>query len=104
MEEMPKFWYDIKESEEGAKLIFATVVDLKKKQDYHYRMNERHIRLYGNYKAMGLDLESDDDDTFDAPRATLNLIQQCVDSAQAKIAKNRPRPRFLTEAGQYSLK
>jgi hypothetical protein len=97
----PKFWW--KEKKEVHKLVFQTVDTQKKRQSYVYEMNERHIKLYGNYKAMGLDILDDEKLSF-VPRITLNVIQQCVDTAQAKIAKNRPRPRFLTEAGQYSMK
>ena len=97
----PKFWW--KEKSNVSQLIFETVANLKKKQSYIYNMNELHIKLYGNYLAMGLDVLDDESEDFEA-KICINLIQQCVDSAQAKIAKNRPRPRFLTEAGQYSLK
>jgi hypothetical protein len=35
-------------------------------------------------------------------RLSLNVIKSCIDSAAAKIAKNRPRPFFLTNDGDWS--
>ena len=35
-------------------------------------------------------------------RVTLNVIQSCVDTLSAKIAKNRPKPTFLTDGADWS--
>jgi hypothetical protein len=35
-------------------------------------------------------------------RVTLNVIKSCIDTAQSKIAKNKPKPTFLTSGGDYS--
>lgn len=36
-------------------------------------------------------------------RLTYNVIKSCVDSSRAKIAKERPKPFFLTQDGNWSL-
>jgi hypothetical protein len=36
-------------------------------------------------------------------RVTYNIVKSCIDTAAAKIAKNRPRPLFLTSGGDYQL-
>lgn len=38
-----------------------------------------------------------------AGRLAVNVIKSCVDTAAAKIAKNVPRPLFLTSEGDWSL-
>ena len=37
-------------------------------------------------------------------RVTYNVVKSCIDSITNKVAKNRPRPLFLTTKGDYSLK
>lgn len=61
-----------------------------------------HARMYGNQF-----LQQFNSNIYANPRAigsqelrvTLNVAKACVDTAGAKIAKNRPRPLFLTTRG-----
>lgn len=66
-------------------------------------MLRRHARLYGNQDLSGLgrgvDIISRSKD-----RLTLNVIKSVVDTVVARIGKQRPRPRFLTTAGNASLR
>lgn len=36
-------------------------------------------------------------------RVTYNVVKSCTDTGMAKIAKNRPRPQFMTTEGEYDL-
>lgn len=36
-------------------------------------------------------------------RLTYNIVQSCIDSTQAKIMKNKPKPMFLTSAGDSKV-
>ena len=92
-----KFWYD-ESSENLASAIFKYVDHLSTIQDYRTELNRRHLRLYGNYDVLGL---ADQSFTPLRPvdRLTLNVIAMNIDTATARIAKNRPRPRFLTSGG-----
>jgi len=98
---MQKWW----EQEKPHDAILGVVKYLDESQSARAEANLRYIRLYGNNDMQGLGYNSYSrlaDEGRDS-RVTLNVIQSCVDSAAAKIAKNRPRPLFLTEGGDYSL-
>lgn len=75
-------------------------------QSYRQAENVKFMRLYGNSdfaylrnyeatrtEAAGPSIQS---------RVTLNIIQSMVDTVVSKIAKNRPKPMFLTEGGDWS--
>lgn len=96
------FWWQKKGDELGADL-YQFVHKLKERQTHVYEANKRHLRLYGQHLMLGLRASENTGMDY-LPRLTLNVIQQGVDTAQARIAKNKPRPRFLTENGSYSLK
>jgi hypothetical protein len=77
---------------------------LKQHQSYRHLENLRHVRMYGNLDIMGLSSTQ-----YARPnpstvnnRVTLNVIKSCIDTAQSKIAKNKPKPTFLTSGGDFS--
>lgn len=67
----------------------------------------RSTRLYGNVSLIGYmgissakfaaAMSSQPD------KLTYNLAQSCVDTATAKIAKNKPKPLYLTKGGNYGM-
>jgi hypothetical protein len=84
--------------------IVPFVKYLKQNQSYRHIENLRYVRMYGNLDIMGLSSTQ-----YARPnpstvnnRVTLNVIKSCVDTAQSKIAKNRPKPTFLTSGGDFS--
>jgi hypothetical protein len=94
------YWWNAKEGEANQGLS-QIVRHLRENQNYRHEDNLRHVRLYGNMDVVGLSTGN-----YSRPnaaginhRVTLNVIKSCVDTAQAKIAKNKPRPTFLTEGG-----
>lgn len=98
---MEKWW----ESSNPHEAIFAVVDNLSKNQGFRNEDYLRNIRLYGNLDILGLSNTEYFRPANDglSNRVTFNVIQSCVDTAVAKITKNRPKPRFLTEGGDYSL-
>ena len=60
-----------------------------------------HMRMYGNRNVAGMggEVRWRSRDRF---RLRFNLGAMIIDSLQAKIAKLRPRPRFLTNRGEWS--
>lgn len=64
----------------------------------------QNFRLYGNFNAR--DVAAGSYNRAQAGkknnRVTFNLIQSSIDTVTAKIAKNHPRPRFLTDGGSHS--
>lgn len=63
----------------------------------------RHARLYGNAPVLGLTPSQFSRSRSDE-RLTLNVIASCVDTATAKIAKNKPAPQFLTNGADYDTR
>jgi hypothetical protein len=81
---------------------------------HHIRENQRYremtmlenARLYHGRQVMGLGIGM-----YIRPgqvlrtsgRLAFNVVKSCADTACAKIAKNKPRPLFLTSRGPYAL-
>jgi hypothetical protein len=63
----------------------------------------RYARLYGNREIRGLAADEWQQEYGADTRLRYNLVRSVVQSWTAKIAKMRPRPLFLTVAGDYSL-
>src|ERR1035437_6194249 len=85
---------------------FAVVNHINANQLYRNSQNLKYARLYQNMALLGLTPSTHNKmvgNSFTS-RLALNVIKSCVDTAAAKIASNKPRPIFLTENGDYSLK
>lgn len=84
---------------------FGVVQAIEQNQSYRQLQNIKYARLYSNMEILGFygTLFSR---TNNLPilnnRVTLNVIKACTDTAASKIAKNRPRPLFLTSGGDFS--
>lgn len=87
--------------------IFQVVDGIKKHQSTRYQSYLRFARLYCNVELQGLDAglysRVVNHEAYLTNRVTLNVIKSCTDTAQSKIAKNRPRPLFLTEDGDWLM-
>ena len=64
------------------------------------------MRLYGNYDILGIDaynytrIESSLNLTH---RVTFNIIASMIDTIVSKVTKNKPKPTFLTDGGDWDL-
>lgn len=62
-------------------------------------------RLYGNVNMLGLNglsfTKVSAVTNAIRDRVTFNVIQSCIDTLVSKMAKNRPKPLFLTSGGDY---
>lgn len=61
-------------------------------------------RLYGNVNILGINGISaarSNRQTSIKERVTYNVVQSAVDTITAKMAKNKPKPLFLTSGGDY---
>lgn len=99
MEKIQAQWWK-KKSEEVPGTIFGIVNFLLTNQATRYQDNLDYMRLYSNR-----DVTSMASDAYGRinrkDRLTLNVVQSCVDTLQAKIAKARPRPMFLTDGADW---
>lgn len=99
-----KWW---KEKKAVHQSVFGLLNYIEKNQSYRSVLNLRFARLYSNMEMLGLSSGTyarTATNNFSQNRLTLNVIKSCVDSASAKIAKNKPKPLFLTKKGDFSLK
>lgn len=99
-------WHS-KPKESQYQSIFAVINRIDTNQGYRKNLNLRHARLYSNLEVLGMAIYNGGAASnvslveLDPNRVTYNLVKSCVDTAASKIAKNRPKPQFLTSKGNY---
>lgn len=102
-----KRWWALQpESIPGA--IIGIVQALRESQTDRLTQYVTAARLYGNLPAntwAGTSYQKNAAVHSGAKqRITYNVCQSCVSTATSKIAKNKPKPFFLTNGGDYKLK
>lgn len=99
-------WWATDEDEQG-KHIAAIVDKLEKAQGTVNEDRLVYARLYANQPLESLyslgALRQATNASLGGSRYTFNLCQNAVDTAAAKIAKNKPRVLFLTSGGDWSI-
>lgn len=98
-------WWDEPEGERHAALC-AAVRWLRMNQESRRAMDMIHAALYGNSQLAGMAMPST---LFRSPmqssQLSLNVCRNMVSAATSKIAaKNRPKPRFAPDGGDYDTK
>jgi len=98
------FWYKQPDDAQHNS-IFSSVDKIDKSQSYRNTMNIKHARLYNNLELLGYSIHSTgsmanvSNSDLNSGRVTYNLVKSCIDTASSKIAKNKPKPQFLTSGG-----
>lgn len=99
-------WWEGEDDVEVAQGVTSALNALAGSQSRRDLQTYVNARLYGNLVLMGLH-------TWHAPKTkaiqptgnrnhlTFNLVQSGIDTVTAKIAKNKPKPYFLTNGGSY---
>lgn len=98
-------WYESKGKELADQLV-GYIKLLRREQVYRQDENYRHLRLYGNLEAFALKNYSfyrAETSSATQNRVTLNIVQSMIDTVVSKITKNKPRPSFLTDGGDWSM-
>jgi len=98
-------WYTIKKDDETYRRLIPLMNKIQENQIYRRAENLMWARLYGSVDIMGLTPT-----TYSRPnpisqgvRPKFNIVASCIDTLAAKISKNRPRPFFLTDGGNWTL-
>jgi hypothetical protein len=99
-------WWTAPKSERSQALaaIVKAIAEYDSKRQTQYQIS---TRLYGNSNMMGLNglsfskVQSVQGALKD--RLTYNVCQSVVDTITAKIAKNKPKPMFLTSGGDHKI-
>lgn len=105
MNEHTFYWWKL-DDKELYKSVFGYVTKTRQRQEYRHTNNRKYLRLYSNYDILDLQNYSyfrDEATSAIQNRVTLNVVQSMVDTVTAKITKNKPKPDFLTEGGDFSL-
>lgn len=102
-------WYEIPDDqdEQLASATFGVVKYLQSNQSLRMTNLLTSTRLYGNMSLMGMNgltySKLASVTSSNSSRLTYNVVQSSIDTVTAKIAKNKPRPLFLTDGGDYKL-
>jgi len=88
--------------------IFPYLKRLQTQQSYRHSQNVTNMRLYGNLESNTLTtynvMKGEPTSSASRNRITMNVVQSCIDTMVSKIVKNKPRPYFLTDGGDWSVK
>jgi hypothetical protein len=100
-----EYWWLKKEGERGACLV-STGKQLDDDQSARHEANLRHARMYENIELdslSGVDfaLAAARQSIFGAGYMSLNIAAAAIDTLAAKVAKNKPRPSFVTSGGDW---
>lgn len=96
------YWWKETVPADRATQVIKAAGQLKDDSEDRSQANLRHARLYGNFDATGFG-SRDYTKSASAPqnKIALNIVAACIDTLEAKIAKNKPRPNFLTDGGSF---
>ena len=97
-------WWKLDESELSESIV-STVHAIKRSQTGMETQRQIAARLYGNLSLLNISgltfTRSAQASTAVRDRVTYNVISSVIDTITAKIAKNRPKPLFLTSGGDF---
>lgn len=103
-----RYWWKEK-SEVGlaqsVQSVVSTIMQYDGRRQTQYQIS---ARLYGNTDLMGVNgltysRVAGNQQNSMRDRISYNVIQSAIDTVTAKIAKNKPKPLFLTSGGDYKM-
>lgn len=84
--------------------LVCKAFDLIERQDRDRLENIlTHARLYGGAKILGLG-PANYHTTLPSERLKRNVVASCIDTAVAKLVKNRPAPQFVTNGADWKTR
>jgi hypothetical protein len=95
-------WWKAKDADVGKALVCAAHV-LEERLAPRHKLFLQYARMYGNREIAGLGLRSYAEAKL-GERLTMNVVASCIDTATAKVAKNKPAPQFLTSGADYAFR
>lgn len=99
-------WWN-QSQDDAVAAITATLAVLERAQSARATQLQIAARLYGNQPMMGLSglsqTKLQNQQSAYKERLTFNLVQSATDAITAKIAKNKPKPFYLTSGGDYKM-
>ena len=106
--ELNLHWWQEKDAEERMHGLIDMADGLEMNAAERHQANLRHARLFENVELdtlTGADYATSlvRQALYGAGVVRLNVIAACIDTLGAKIAKNKPRPNFLTSGGSWKM-
>lgn len=99
------YWWKSKKDEIFSN-IFSYTSYLDSNQTYRATENVKFLKLYGNNDSLPMktyNYARAESSSGVTNRVTMNVVQSMIDTVVSKITKNKPKPMFLTEGGDWSL-
>lgn len=99
------YWWKSKKDEIFSN-IFSYTSYLDSNQTYRATENVKFLKLYGNNDSLPMktyNYSRAESSSGVTNRVTMNVVQSMIDTVVSKITKNKPKPMFLTEGGDWSL-
>jgi len=97
-------WWNEKSKTNISGAIFQNIQTLARAQSNLNAMRGKFMRLYANAPLMGaLGMSAYSPSGVTSNRITFNLVQSVVDTLTSKMAKNKPKPLFLTSGGDAKM-
>jgi len=102
-----KRWWAMRSAEDQCNAVSGAIGFLQKHQSMRQTQLVTSARLYGNLSLIGINGLSFTRQAATTPggrdKVTYNVCQSTVDTITSKIAKNKPKPLFLTSGGDYKI-
>lgn len=97
-------WWQTKDIDYNA--VFSAVDTIENNQTYQQEQNILHARIYSNMELLGWSryLYKLNASNRADQKIIYNVIESVIDTAHSKISKNKPKPIFLTNKGNYTQK
>jgi hypothetical protein len=97
-----KPWWKLSGSEQ-ARAVCSSVEAINTNQAYREQDNLNAMRYYGGLEYLGFNVGNYSRTGSPTGKIALNIIKSCVDTAQAKIAKNHVKPTPVTNDADWDL-
>lgn len=97
-------WWLAQDDKELLSQLLSTTSFLKKFHSARIRKASLYSRLFSGkplYNYLASTSTLDNSQQMPMGRPTANVVYSCIDTLTSKIAQDRPRPVFLTDAGHY---
>ena len=86
--------------------VFQVVNAIEHQSNFQHTMNIKHARLYSDLELLGFTSyrlnQANRGTNLSTNRITYNVVRSVIGTAASKIAKNKPKPQFLTDKGDWT--
>lgn len=101
-------WWKARSQQELCEQVIETAAFLKEQQQYRFRQLAIYMRLYGNlplFNWAGSSMQKMPTNLgLPMDRPTMNIVQSCIDTIVSRLTQSRPKPTFLTDAGDTKMR